>query len=378
VVLLESCLTDTPVLVGVFRPVILAPLGLLAGLPTQQVELILMHELAHIRRHDYLVNLAQSLIEGLLFYHPAVWWVSRLVRTEREFCCDDMVVELSGDARGYAEALGTLEQRRWAASDAALAANGGSLMIRIRRLLRKERPTISATPIVGLLLLLGSAVFAAWQPSTPPPPLPPPPEVVIVPVPPPQPKPHVKLIAQAQATPRPATPPAPPAPVPTPPPAAPPVEPKVYIIGVQDELRIEVFREPELTRNVTVRADGKITFPLLNEVQAEGLTAERLQTQLTERLTGPITAPIVAVTVVSMKYDIAGMVNQPGTYPLLRPVKIFDAINAAGGFREFANTKNIIIVRGDERLTFNYSEFLKGENTGQNIYLESGDTIIVK
>src|SRR4029078_7357708 len=72
VVLLESCLTDTPVLVGVFRPVILAPLGLLAGLPTQQVELILMHKLAHIRRHDYLVNLAQSLIEGLLFYHPAV------------------------------------------------------------------------------------------------------------------------------------------------------------------------------------------------------------------------------------------------------------------------------------------------------------------
>ncbi len=166
VVLLESCLANTPVVVGVFRPVILAPLGILAGLPTSQVESILLHELAHIRRHDYLINLAQRLVEGLLFYHPAAWWISNLVRTEREFCCDDLVVELSGDPRSYAQALSTLEQRRWTATQAALAANGGNLMTRIRRLLnQQEAPRIAAAPVAGLLLLLACAALVAWQPT---------------------------------------------------------------------------------------------------------------------------------------------------------------------------------------------------------------------
>ena len=108
VVLLESCLAETPVVIGLLRPAILVPAGLLTGIAPDQLEAILLHELAHIRRHDYAVNVMQSLVEGLLFYHPAVWWLSGLVRAERENCCDDAVVALRGDAAGYAAALAAL------------------------------------------------------------------------------------------------------------------------------------------------------------------------------------------------------------------------------------------------------------------------------
>jgi len=159
------------------------------------------------------------------------------------------------------------------------------------------------------------------------------------------------------------------------------VDPKTYIIGVQDELKIEVFREPELTRNVIVRTDGMITMPLLNDVKAEGLTPERLQKQLTDGLTGPIAAPTVTVTVLALnskKYYINGMVNRPGPYFLVTPIRIFEALNAAGGFQPFANMSDILIVRKGDRLHFNYNDYLKGKNTDKNIFLETEDTIFVK
>jgi len=170
VVLLESCFTDTPVLIGYLRPVILLPLGCLTGLSAGQVECILLHELAHVRRHDYVLNLMQGLVEGLLFYHPAVWWVSRVVRAERENCCDDAVVELVGDARSYAATLARLEQRRALSPQAALAATGGNLMKRIRRLtLEPRRTQSSAAPAVtaGLLLVLFAACLAALPAKLP-------------------------------------------------------------------------------------------------------------------------------------------------------------------------------------------------------------------
>lgn len=166
VILLESCLVDVPLVMGFLRPVILMPIGLLAGLTTDQLESILIHELAHIRRWDYVVNLLQNLVEGLLFYHPAVWWVSGQVRAERENCCDDVVLKLTGDARGYAAALATLEQNRWPAREPALAATGGSLMKRIRRLLQEpEGHRASAAPVfvVGLLVVSLGVAVAEWQ-----------------------------------------------------------------------------------------------------------------------------------------------------------------------------------------------------------------------
>jgi GWxTD domain-containing protein len=164
--LLESCLADVPVVIGYVRPVILMPVGLLAGLPVAQVEAILIHELAHIRRRDYLVNLMQTFVEGLLFYHPAVWWISGVIRAERENCCDDLAVAATGDARQYAAALAALEQNRWAAHELALAATGGSLMKRIRRLLQQpERPRAAWTPAISAsLLVIGAGIaLASWQ-----------------------------------------------------------------------------------------------------------------------------------------------------------------------------------------------------------------------
>lgn len=165
--LLESCLAEAPVVIGYFRPVILVPAGLLAGLPAAQMEAVLAHELAHIRRHDYLVNLLENLVEGLLFYHPAVWWVSARIRAERENCCDDVAVAWSGDARGYAAALAALEERRWPPAP-ALAATGGRLMDRILRLLNRETPRPAAAPVLGaaLLLVLAAWMAFAWNPPT--------------------------------------------------------------------------------------------------------------------------------------------------------------------------------------------------------------------
>ena len=152
--LLESSLADAPLVIGYLRPVILMPAGLLAGLPAAQVEAVLAHELAHIMRRDYLINLLQTFVEGLLFYHPAVWWISRVIRAEREHCCDDIAVQVCGDARGYAAALAALEQNRSAMREWALAATGGSLVKRIQRILKSpERSRNGLAPLGSTIVL---------------------------------------------------------------------------------------------------------------------------------------------------------------------------------------------------------------------------------
>jgi GWxTD domain-containing protein len=169
VVLFESLFADTPMIVGHFRPVIMTPLGFLAGLPPDQVEAILLHELAHIRRWDYLMNACQRLVEGLLFYHPAVWWISRVIRAERENCCDDIVVQLRGDVQGYASALAALEQNRLeqdaASHQPVMAATGGNLMKRIKRLLYPKNSGGVWAPALAMLILMASAAatVAAWH-----------------------------------------------------------------------------------------------------------------------------------------------------------------------------------------------------------------------
>jgi beta-lactamase regulating signal transducer with metallopeptidase domain len=130
---LMTALAESPSVVGWLRPVILIPTAALAGLDAAQLEAILAHELAHIRRHDYLVNILQTVVETLLFYHPAVWWVSSRMRHERELCCDDLAVRYSGDALAYARALTRLERVR-VIPGPAVAANAGSLLYRIQRL----------------------------------------------------------------------------------------------------------------------------------------------------------------------------------------------------------------------------------------------------
>ena len=170
VALLESCLAEVPVVIGALRPAILTPLGMLAGLPSEQVEAILLHELAHIRRADYLVNLLQVAIEGLLFYHPALWWVSGVVRAEREHCCDDWAAARLGNAHQYARALAALEESPWRAPQTAMASNGGNLLRRIRRLLVKHDAHDLAVPVAPSILLVVTVgvALAAWSPARPP------------------------------------------------------------------------------------------------------------------------------------------------------------------------------------------------------------------
>ncbi|MBC7894688.1 MAG: HEAT repeat domain-containing protein, partial [Cytophagaceae bacterium] len=132
--LLESALVEVPTVIGWLRPVVLVPLSLGTGLSPRDLELLLAHELAHIRRQDYLLNLLQTVVETVLFYHPGVWWVSRQVREEREHCCDDIAVALCDDRAAYATALLRLEELRQEAPRLAVASTGGNLLRRIRRL----------------------------------------------------------------------------------------------------------------------------------------------------------------------------------------------------------------------------------------------------
>ncbi|MHC4620810.1 MAG: M56 family metallopeptidase, partial [Planctomycetota bacterium] len=165
VVLMESALVQVPTVVGWVKPVILLPASALTGLSPEQMEAILAHELAHIKRLDYLVNMLQTVVEILGFYHPAVWWVSHKIRVERENCCDDLAVSVSGDRVRYARALTLLEEIRGGQAALAVAASGGSLLGRIRRLVaktaREERGYNWLPALIAVGLILGLAIPTA-------------------------------------------------------------------------------------------------------------------------------------------------------------------------------------------------------------------------
>jgi polysaccharide export outer membrane protein len=163
-----------------------------------------------------------------------------------------------------------------------------------------------------------------------------------------------------------------------------PAQDSSYKIGPNDILNIFVWKEVDLTRDVTVMPDGKITFPLIGEMTAQGLTASELKKAITDKLQNYVTAPEVTVIVresrSQMIYAI-GKVMRPGPYPLAPGMTVMQALSAAGGFAEWADPKNILIVRregGKEtQLRFNYKEYTSGEKLEQNILLKPGDTLVV-
>lgn len=167
--------------------------------------------------------------------------------------------------------------------------------------------------------------------------------------------------------------------------ASPLANPQAFVIGTADVLAINVWREPEISRVVPVRSDGKISLPLIGELQAGGRTTAQLETEIKQKLKDFVSEPEVTVIVQeirSQKFNILGMVMRPGSYPLTKPMTVIDAIASAGGFRDFAKQKDIYVLRRDAdgkqtRLPFNYKDVVKGHNPGPNLELESNDTVIV-
>jgi polysaccharide export outer membrane protein len=160
---------------------------------------------------------------------------------------------------------------------------------------------------------------------------------------------------------------------------------KSFVIGVSDVLAISVWKEPDVSRSVPVRSDGKISLPLAGEVQAAGLTPLKLEQDIASKLQNYISEPEVTVIVQqinSQKFNILGMINRPGSYSLTSSSTVLDAIAVAGGFRDFAKQKSIYVLRhnpdGTEtRLPFNYKDVIKGKNPAQNVKLQLNDTIVV-
>jgi polysaccharide export outer membrane protein len=158
-----------------------------------------------------------------------------------------------------------------------------------------------------------------------------------------------------------------------------------FVIGNDDVLAVTVWKEPDISRSIPVRSDGKISLPLVGELQATGRTPLKLEQDIAAKLKSYIDEPDVTVIVQqinSQKFNILGQVARPGAYALTNTATVLDAIAVAGGFRDFAKQKSIYVLRqspdgSQKRIPFNYKQVLKGENPAQNIKLQPHDTIVV-
>ena len=169
IILAESSAIDAPVVIGYIKPIILIPIGLCSNLSTAQLETIFIHELMHIRRQDYLVNLIQSFVEAIYFFNPFVWAISAMVKSEREHCCDDAVVDHHGNTTAYATALAALEEARLSRIALSLSVMGSKneLLKRIKRLMEKStHPHYGSGKVIPAVLLVIGLVCASWISST--------------------------------------------------------------------------------------------------------------------------------------------------------------------------------------------------------------------
>jgi polysaccharide export outer membrane protein len=158
-----------------------------------------------------------------------------------------------------------------------------------------------------------------------------------------------------------------------------------YVIGIEDVLAINVWHEPELTRSVSVRPDGKISLPLVGEVEANGLTPKDLQVKLAKQLESMIKNPEITVMIQeihSQKFNILGEVGRPGSFPLVKHMTVLDAVATAGGLKDFAKAKKMYILRRSKdgnttRIAVNYNNLIKGTSSDRNFEIEPRDTIVV-
>jgi polysaccharide export outer membrane protein len=164
-----------------------------------------------------------------------------------------------------------------------------------------------------------------------------------------------------------------------------PVDDRTYILGAEDQISVMVNNSQEFNGTHLIRPDGRITVNLVGEVMAAGLTPEELTNSLREKVKKYVVDPDVTVSVLvinSKRFFIQGEINKPGEYKLVVPTKILEALVNAGGFRDFAKTKDIVIIREEngatKRLHFNYKDVIKGKHLDQNIFLDPGDIIVVR
>jgi len=372
---LESTIAASPMMIGWLKPVVLLPTAALAGLSPSQLEALLAHEFAHMRRHDYLVNLLQSAIETLLFYHPAVWLVSRSVRESREQCCDDLTISVC-DRLTYVSALSSVAALRSASP--ALAASGGSLRYRVERLLRPRSSVSSSTGSMGWLGVIPVAlVLAAAMPMTSTSPVSAPQQVseVVAPAPAtPAESVSVAVTESATVTTQPQTQPAPlplrpalpvvmdflmpttqamamPEPPPPPTPQAP-----MRRAAAGDTIKIDFYglvsADEGMTGRYVVRADGAIEVKHLGLVKVAGKTMREVAEAILGRLE-PSFYPTGVVQVVAIpaepamepetpkeviaKVQVMGQVMTPGEKALRgTQLTVARAIAAANGFTPMA------------------------------------------
>jgi bla regulator protein blaR1 len=283
--LLRSAALDVPAAVGWLRPVVLLPVTALTGLSARQLEMVLAHELAHIRRYDFAVNLVQTLVETLLFYHPAVWWMSRVIRVEREHCCDDIAVGTSGNAVSYARALTALESLRvlpLGTASPAMSALGGSLTDRVRRLVGAPATRCSSRWVAGasvVTLMSGVAVAGPLVALA----LPPAPPAAMAEAP----KPPAPVSAPlAPAFPVPAVAPAPVMDLPVPPALmlaqapAPAPAPRPMISGKRDmdvDVNVDPDSDYDSDEDTTRVGDKPLSVDQLVALKVAGITPERVK-----------------------------------------------------------------------------------------------------
>ncbi|HEY7090732.1 MAG TPA: M56 family metallopeptidase, partial [Tepidisphaeraceae bacterium] len=369
--LAQSAHVSVPSVVGWLRPVVLMPYSALTGLSPMYMEALLAHELAHVRRHDYLVNLIQTAIETLLFYHPAVWWISRQVRQEREHCCDDLAVQvIGGDRRGYAEALAAMEQLRSSSNPLAMASNGGSLLQRIRRLAAPIPPRASLMWPAMLMIAIVIGLAACSQVNSP----------------------------QAKAQDQPAT--APP-PVATTPPAA-PVEPYPLVaipappqapVAAVGPVPAEVISDADVEKAMAQRALAVREQALENHLAelnaqlvkaksafADGhpaiIQAQAQIDQLTKQLDQVAVQLKLAAEPAPAQYFISG-VGQSGTYALSDKAITLSQAIAAAKPPDGLNQKHVVVVHRFPR-NGKTTELFGGESQDlANIQVTPGDVIMI-
>lgn len=355
VALLSSARVDCPAVVGLLRPAILWPAAAMSGLTPAQVDALLAHELAHIRRHDFLVNLVQSFVETLLFYHPAVWWLSRRIRQEREHCCDDLAAQAIGDRGALADALVAMEShRQHAISSLAIGSNGGSLMTRVRRLLHTQpslgqpSPRLTARSVLLLLGIASCGTFATvWSANA---------------------APDAPPTTASSATTAPTAPTRPPAAV------------EDYRLHPNDVVQVVIMDlagaglETKILKRVT--ETGKVSLPYVGEVVIGNLTEANAERTIAEAYRAAAVmrnANVIVTTiersdgrVIVLADAKAAAVPAAGTYKVLLPdapetpktlpiaagavVTLREAITASGfvGPEDVANPKVYVAVRHDD------------------------------